>query len=316
MRFTRSFAKLVELSHQPEWHHKVWRDGGHYSARGDFREISGGELPVIIHHVNRHDRKAGDKIELVETGSLTLLEMKMIQEDVYDSPADENRVMRLDCAADLPGAPVQWFRNHTHVARKQTHREWGMQSLSGRRAETLYSGVKPNQIRIYDKTGHRAMLLQREIIKMPRESRAYAMTFEQRWGYPQSTVVTRVERQLGGLGPKRFGMHLVGDLGKLECVDPFLQIIFPGDWKAKKPVKFKAVDRIAGLHLAAMVKQDGLLHTQNFIFAEAGSRTQGYVLWNRFREYLTSIEAENTVTRKDLLSSFRTTIYEQFKLAA
>lgn len=246
--------------------------------------------------------------------------MKMITEEVYKVDPDEARVMRLDVAADIPVTPVEWFRNHTHVRGKQVHRQWSTQSLTTRRAETLYSGQKPNQIRIYDKTAHRAMLLQKEILRMPKEARDVAMNFEQRWGYPQSQVVTRVERQIGGPAPKRIGMGLVSQLVNLDSIDPFTQIIFPDDWKRKPTRNLKGLaalkEEVFREFLADMVKRDGVVHTQNYLHRTCIHKTQYYRVWNTYGGFLAALADEGSVTRKGLLESFRSTIYQQLKQAA
>jgi hypothetical protein len=270
--------------------------------------------------MNKHDRKRGDKIELVETAGLSLVDMKIVVEDVYNVDADEARVMRLDVAADIEGTPVQWFRNYTQVRGKQTFREWGVQNVSSRTAETLYAGQKPNQLRIYNKTAHRRLLMQKEVLKLPKECRDAAMSFEDRWGYPESRIITRVERQIGGPAPKRAHLEFVAQIRNLDSMDPFTQLVFREEWTPKKPIHFKGKDYIVCDHLARMVRVDGITHTRNYMRAAAGSRNAFYTMWNRYKEFLGSVESadagEKAVTRKDLLESFRTTIHHQLKQAA
>lgn len=326
-RFTPSFSRLVEQSHSPEWYAKVWKSGSHYEKRGDFREISGGELPVVLHHCNIHDRRAGDKIELIETAKYSLSELRMIQEEVFDCDAAENRVLRIDLAADLENVPVQWFRTSSFVKFKRTQREWGFSTVSSTRADTLYAGQKPNQIRIYDKTGHRKMLLASELRRMTRDEREYAMSFEDRWGYSPEKIVTRIERQIGGKQPKTMGIHLVGEIPKIEFLDPFDHIILPSDVFARG-LKMGMKHLITADHLREMALRDGVSNTRNYLWRmcsgerggsdEARKRRQDqkfYREWFRYREFVMPKVAGN-VTRLDLLAAFRASTAAQLRLVA
>jgi hypothetical protein len=323
--FTRSFSRLVEMSHRPEWHNKVWRAGGHYEKRGDFREITNGELPVILHHINKHDRHAGDKLEIVEAGILSVPQMAAIQEAVFAVPASGNRIMRIDLAADLEGVPVQWFRDHTEFRGKQVCREWSGNQVSSRRAETLTAGQKPNQIRIYDKTGHRMSLTMGNLRRMTRDDRAavmagdlkgYALAFEEMWGYPCTRTVTRIERQVGGGGPKRMGLENVEQLGKLAFIDPFTQIVLPEDAAHMRPLKWmkNPLNRIVAEVLSEMAKRDGIVNTWNYLYRQCNSKTTFYRLRNQYREIVLASE-QDLVSRKLLHGNFLQTVNQQLRAA-
>jgi hypothetical protein len=313
--YTRGFGKLVAMSMEPDWHRKVWRDGGHYLRRGDFREISGGELPVILHQYNRHDRKAGDKVELVETAGMSISEMNSHVRAVYAVEPMENRVMRLDLAADISDVPVRWFRDHTEFRGKQTNREWAVQSLTKRNAQTLYSGVKPHQLRIYDKTGHREGLWLSEVRKMAKSEREFKLSFEERWGYDRSMVVTRVERQIGGGEVKTFGYSQVGHLYQLEKADPFDQILFRDDvedWRGE----LSADDRIGIEWMRYRVSVDGVVNAKAALRDLCADRQKYHRRWSRWKSFVLATESARLVTRHDLLKSYRASVHKQIKLAA
>jgi len=314
--YTRSFGKLVELSMTPDWHKKVWRDGGHYLRRGDFREISGGELPVIVHQHNRHDRRAGDKMEIVETGNLSMIDLVSIQQQVYRCDAEENRVMRVDLCSDVEGAPVSWYRDNTQIKQKQVHREWAMQTVSKRNAETLTAGQKPNQLRIYDKTRHREMLLAKEIRRLPKDSRDVGMSFEDRWGYDRTKVVTRIERQVGGAGIKNFGFAKVGHLWELAKTDPFIQIVFPDDVTNRRTKPFKDFrDTMSAAYLRELAERDGVQNARSELWRLCENRYQFYRAWNKYKEFILPTVAGN-VTRQDVMASYRASINHQLLRAA
>jgi hypothetical protein len=313
--YTREFANLVNISMSPEWHGKVWREGGIYARRGDFREVSGGELPVIVHQNNRYDKKAGDKVELIETGSMTVGEMAQTISRVYAVDPIESRIMRLDLAADVEGVSVSWFRDHTEFRAKQTNREWSMQSITQRRAQTLYSGVKPHQLRIYDKTAHREKLYASELRKATKEERAHMLSFDERWGHPASKLITRVERQIGGAEVEKFGYCRVGHLAEVYNADPFLQIVFPEERKRGRIKRFSPEDRVGIDWMRDRVARDGVVNAKALLREYCGSRWGFYRRWNRWQEFVMQ-EASEKVTRADLLESFRVSTLAQLNYAA
>jgi hypothetical protein len=304
-QYTRSFSKVLSISERPEWRDKVWKQGGHFRRRGDLREVSGGELPVILHMDNLHNRKAPNKVELIETGKLKLAEMGELVESMFLVDADESKVMRLDTAADIRSTPVEWFREHTYVALKQSQQAWVHCEMSMRRAQTLIAGKKPRQIRIYDKTGHRAAMLASERRKMTKEEREYAMSFEDRWGYPQSQIVTRVERQLGGGEPTTRGYGKMGYLRALANFDPFERIVFPSDLVYNPGTFRDPRDLYTACSLREQAERDGVENMWMSLRANCVSPWQFRKLRNRYRAFiLCSAENETGTTRQAVHAAY------------
>jgi hypothetical protein len=307
----------MALSETPEWYGKVWRDGGHYRRRGDLREVSGGELPVILHIGNKHDSKADDKIELIETGPMRLSEMKDVIADMYQFAPDQSRVMRLDLCSDIEGTSVDWFRQNTYFRFKQTERKWMEVETSSRRAQTIVSGQKPRQNRIYDKTAHRQMLLASERRKMTREERPFCQSFEQRWGYPETRMITRIERQYGGGEPKEVGFERVRDLEKLAFgYDPFHNLVFMPPRPSRRIESLRPKDRIMLDYLTYLIKVDGLTNARDYVWSicraktREGRRSQFYRLWRQCQRILGQATVEGS-SREGLLLSFNRSIQRQ-----
>lgn len=328
-QYTPAFARVIELSLTPEWSNKVWKTGGKaYDRRGDFREISGGELPVILHQGNRFNRKAGDKVELIETGGLKLLEMVSTVQNLYQIDAQEQRILRLDLAADNEDVTVEWFRTHTYARFKQTQREWKVESISQRRAESVTAGMKPNQLRTYDKTAHRKVLLGKERRKMLKEDRGLCMTFEERWGYSPDKTVTRVERQIGGEQIAKVGYTKVGNLYELQTCDPFKQIIFPGEGHSldiyagrfsefeNALMHLRPEHRITAKYLRDYALSEGIKHTQNHLRRMCKTPTEFYRLWKRYQPFVMPVDTSNGTTRERLQLAFRASITKQLTYAA
>jgi hypothetical protein len=325
--YTRSFSNILTIADSPEWSKSTKAGGAHYRRRTDLRELSGGELPVILHRGNMHNSRADDKVELIETAKYKLGDMKEIVRSMYVFPPDDGRVLRLDAAADVQGTSVDWFRQHTYPQFKQTHRAWLVQEISQRRAQTLLSGVKPRQLRIYDKTGHRAAMLDAEVRRMSRAERVAAfggtmekpeaMTFKQRWGYDKSCIVTRVERQMGGGEPKTLGYDRIGNLFRLSFDDPFERMIFPEDAGAVELSALKDPrDRIVAECLRAKARADGVTNARDYLgsVCRHRSRFTFYRLWRVYRPYVQANGEEVGLTHADLRKSFLSTL--EWQLAA
>jgi hypothetical protein len=152
---------------------------------------------------------------------------------------DEMGIMRVDLTADLEGVPVDFFKRHSVVKCKQTRRQHLLvehgEVIAKGMAETLYSGVKPNQIRIYDKTAERRMQYQKYCNRFARESgllpksaeKPKATTFEELYGHGMWDTITRVERQVAARDVEKMGIETLRSLRlKADLLDPFAKMVF------------------------------------------------------------------------------------------
>jgi hypothetical protein len=245
---------------------------------------------------------------------------------VYDVDPLENRIMRLDAAADLANVEVSWFRDHTEFRGKQTNREWAVQSITQRTAQTLTTGVKPCQIRIYDKTGHRMKLLALENRRRNKDEQPEPQSFEDRWGYSPFQKVTRIERQLGVTDLVKFGYTKIGHLYELPKADPFRQIIFPNerDFRGIRGssvivgggVQLTIADQIGILWMKDLVERDGVVNAKARLRALCPLRQSYYERWAKWKEFVLPSGGEQLVTRTQLLQSFRASTIRQVKNAA
>ena len=60
-------------------------------------------------------------------------------------------IMRIDCAADIYGHSVEWFRQNARVTLKRYSSEHSRFVSEHAQVQTLYFGKRPNLFRIYDK---------------------------------------------------------------------------------------------------------------------------------------------------------------------
>jgi hypothetical protein len=162
---------------------------------------------VLGFNVKRGKKDPTHKIEIYDTADKSGGEMLGILNQVFDIPTTEMEVTRLDTCVDVIGTSVDWFRRHAVVKGKQTNRVFSklkpgadeilVTQIWKALAETWCAGVKPNQLRFYDKTAERKRQLSYENRKRA-EKGENPLEFEERFGYNPELVVTRIERQYGG----------------------------------------------------------------------------------------------------------------------
>jgi hypothetical protein len=212
---------LEELKRHPV---ALFRPSKHYQYVCDLRDSFG--IDAVVHLYLRHGRP-NHKVEIIDAGEKTLLEIADIITQLFDVDPWSLEVMRTDLAADLEGVSVPWFRNHAYVNRKQFssrieksfENELQFVGMGSAVAQTLYAGKRPCLIRIYNKLAEWRMQLRKmeiqyrrfnnrmEGLEMSEEQRYYgrlmAPTFAEYCearGYQlrEGSVLTRLERQIGG----------------------------------------------------------------------------------------------------------------------
>jgi len=223
------------------------------------------------------------KLEILRAGDKTIPEMRELAGRVFASDPDELAIMRVDLTADIEGVPVDFFKRHSMVQCKQTRRELGTvehyQVVAKGKAETLYSGVKPNQIRIYDKTGERRMQygkylrrFARESAELPESAEIEATTFEAMYGHGMYDVITRVERQVAARDVEKIGVATLRALRlKADALNPFAKMVFfDGRDPDPRIEDWGFRDWHCGMDLRHRVEQFGLAEVEREMKCELG----------------------------------------------
>lgn len=149
-----------------------FRPSKHYLAVGDLRPYG---FDAIMHLEQR--RYGTSKLELLDTGGKSLDQMCSTVADLLDGDPLDHRVSRIDLCADVPGIPVDWFRSHVRVRRKQWIAEFSQQAvidhqrMGKRKIQTLYWGKRPSCLRIYDKIAERHIAYTRWCRKLIRKEK-------------------------------------------------------------------------------------------------------------------------------------------------
>lgn len=189
--FRPEFREMYcELAEDPKGPFR--KRGPHYALAGDLRAHG---YEVILHVCCMHRRRqkfefvdangkdrtkfldagGNHKLEFLDTGKRGFSFLLGECMRIFDIDPLKCGVMRVDCAADVPGVGVPWFHQRTRVRWKQFASEIGVlcmepagadaslvyAQMGKREVQTLYFGKRPNYYRIYDKVAQwRAEYLQ------------------------------------------------------------------------------------------------------------------------------------------------------------
>jgi hypothetical protein len=276
--FTESFGRLYAgMRADP----KRWRQSKHYAASASFEDCG---MDILLHVNCTMTKNPMHKLEIIRTGEKTYEEMVTLAARVFDSDPEDFGIMRIDLTADVEGVPVDWFKRHTLVRSKQTRREMGSvepyMTIGKGRAETLYSGVKPNQIRIYDKTAERRMQYQkyvgkfaREVAGLPDSFEIEPTTFEAMYGHDMNEIVTRVERQVSARDVEKLGLSEMRSIRmRADSISPFEKMVFFDDQALDPRIEDYSFDVWnAGMNLQSRVREFGIAETHRWMRMQLGS---------------------------------------------
>jgi hypothetical protein len=256
-RFSPQFAELYrDLSSDEKMN--PFKSAQHYTKSGDLRGFG---YPSILHMHCTRDKEGNHKLELVDTGDMSLSAMGHEIERVFDVDCRHLGLMRIDLAADVPGVSIPWFAQHARVKWKRWTADVGkieFTQMGMGQIETLYFGKRPNCFRIYDKIAefhHQyARMLRRE------SDASETPTFLAQFGYPETGfVLTRVERQIGG---SRIPAQIeqFNNLRKLEAFNPFenLELSSIAECPAPSIDEYGLMDFLAGTGARLIVADMGM----------------------------------------------------------
>jgi len=272
--FTPQFAEVYTSESRNE---KRWRKSNHYVRVASFEDCG---YEMLLHMGCTVTKEPLHKLEILRTGDKTVPAMRALAGSVFACDPDELGIMRVDLTADIEGVPVDFFKRHTKVRCKQTRRELGTvepyQAVAKGVAETLYSGVKPNQIRIYDKTAERRMQYQkyltrfaRESAQLPESAEIQATTFEEMYGTGMWDVVTRVERQVAARDVEKLGISTLRALRlKADTLNPFEKMVFFENREPDPTIDdWGFVDWHCGMDLRRRVEMFGIADVERWMRA-------------------------------------------------
>lgn len=301
---------------------KKHEGSGLYLVTADLRDAG---IPIRLSLGHKHHDKLGPKVEIIGVGEMGYSDWVGRIEEVFDVDGNEAELLRVDLTADIPGVTVSEIGRTMYCKFKATtQQEYGQGDDQGESsihlstthnrfaAQTLYYGRKPRQVRIYDKTRHRAEVILREVHRKQRRAGEELCSFEQYFGYDQSETITRVERQMGAReSSEAWGISKVGEIHKLEKCDPFARLKFIDEVKRGDTLaKITGPRRVAIDYLREMVEREGVDRMRAYLRSRYRSdQSRAYRKFMQENEHL--ILAGTAVSRAKLTSEYRDSLRKQ-----
>lgn len=319
--FTESFGRLYAGSRGDA---KRWKSSQHYASAAAWDDCG---LDVLLHVNCTMTDKPQHKLEIIRTGDKTYPEMVELAGRVFDCDPEALETMRVDLTADVHDVSVNWFKRHSYVRAKQTRRELGTveryMTIGKGSAETLYSGVKPNQVRIYDKVAERRMqygrylrTFARESAELPDSAEVEATTFEAMYGHGMYDVITRVERQCAARDLERLQLtHLRSLQVRADSINPFEKmVIFDGQPLDPRIEDYEFTQWCAGMYLRGSVREFGLAETLRWL--KANNPENFYRAKKTFEPFLRVADNTTGISADELKRLYQGSSYRQLQRAA
>jgi hypothetical protein len=310
--FTPTFGQLyAELRNARK---SPFHSSPYYVARGDLRNHG---YEAILHMSCKYG-KGDHKVELIDVGRHGFEFLTHQLSQIFDINPCNLELMRVDLAADVPDVDVPWFLAHARARYKRFHNAgaagFEYQQLGMKGIQTIYLGKRPNFIRIYNKTAewqYQYRRLEQRAVPLGEE----LPSFESLFGRPESSVLTRVERQIGGKVSEQIQfpaqnkkVKTVGDLRThAKEFDPFTKLLLIEGRRAPQPSDFSQVNQyLAVMQARHLITQMGM----HAFYQWVGVHTNGNA-WRWWSNYGQWVCDSPGITAPELYERYRKSVSQQ-----
>lgn len=267
-------------------------------------------LDAILHAAYRFGSRKDHKLEILQTGKKSLDDMSALISHVFDVSPRELRIMRLDFASDLYGVPVTFLHSSLRVKFKRSSDERGeleYEVVGSRKLEYLRFGKAPNCVRAYDKPAECKARFP-EVLKSVSPD-GEQPTFEQAFGFPENTILSRVERQAGGARVP-VECNSFGKLYAADRFDPFTNIeVTPTGIPVPDPADYdpSEIQKIMGTE--ALIQKFGLQNARS-ILNRGGN---GKRLFEPYAAYVRKCQDVLKLSREDISNTYQESVSKQIR---
>lgn len=266
-------------------------------------------VDAILHAGYRFGTRKDHKLELLQTGKKSLRTMAAIISAVFDVSPNELLIMRIDYASDLYGLPVEWLHRSLRVKFKRTQNERGdldYETVGGKKLEYLRFGKAPNCIRAYDKPAE-CKARWRAILKAVWPE---TPTFEQTFGFPEDTVLSRIERQAGG-GRVPPECSTFAKLYQADGFNPFSNIELVPTTEIPLPdcTHHDPSDAVRILGIDALVRRMGLQNARALLNRDGNGKR----LMQPYLDYVNSASERSSLSEKQIYETYRDSARRQIQ---
>jgi hypothetical protein len=304
--FDRVYSKLRAMDRGP------FRAAKYYEYSGDLREYGYNVRLSLYCSMNE---TGNHKLELFDVGEMNRTQILREITQIFDVDDPLSLpVMRVDFAVDVPGVPLEWFRETVRVEHKRFRAavtgEPFYSEMGKGRIQTLYFGKRPKLIRIYDKHAEYQEQYRTLVRKLGKDVKP--PSFESVFGISDpNSILTRVERQIGGSIPTEVGTlkQLVEPNFEFEPFEKLRIIDHPVTPEVDSNLSFET--RCTGLHLRSVARDEGMQAANAFI----SKYSNGNASWVRkkYQSFLASTSSADGITEADLQRRFRESMARQMR---
>ena len=301
--FRRLYRQLQAVERGP------FHPSNYYEYSGDLREYG---FSVRLSLYCRMDKAGNHKLELTDVGQMSRTQILREVTQIFDVRPLSLAVMRVDFAVDVPGLPLEWFRETVRVEHKRFRAavtgEPFYSEMGKGRIQTIYFGKRPKLIRIYDKQAEYQEQYRTLVRKLGKDVKP--PSFESVFGISDpNSILTRVERQIGGSIPTEVGTlkQLLEPNFEFKPFEKLRIIDHPVTPEVDSNLSFET--RCTGLYLLSVARDEGMQAANAFI----SKYSNGNASWVRkkYQSFLASTSSVPGITEADLRRQFLESLARQ-----
>jgi hypothetical protein len=265
-------------------------------------------IDALLHLYYKRGGPRNHKLELLQTGEKSLQQMREIFVSIFDVDPDNLKTMRLDFAADMYGIPVTYLHDSLRVKHKRTADTRGQldyEIVGGRNLEYFRYGKSPNCVRVYDKPAE-CKARMRGLLKNANRD-AEPPTYEELFGFAESTIMARVERQAGG-GKIPEQLATFGQLSKAADFDPFTNLeMLPSTFPYPDPRRHGVArsTKLIGIH--DLIEKHGYQQARAIL----NCKGNGKRVMDDYEGYLKDSKALTELTVASIVDSYQKSTQKQ-----
>lgn len=285
--------------------HSIVKPSQNYQGVTDLRPFG---IDALLHLHYKRGGPRNHKLELLSSGEKSLQQMREIFVSVFDVDPDDLKTMRLDFAADMMGVPVTYLHDSLRVKHKRTADTRGQldyEIVGGRNLEYFRYGKSPNCVRVYDKPAE-CKARMRGLLKHANPD-AELPTYEELFGFPESTIMARVERQAGG-GKIPEQLSTFGQLSKAAEFNPFTNLeLLPCAFPYPDPRQHGVArsTKLIGIH--DFIEKHGYQQARAILNCEKNAKR----FMDDYKDYLRESKALTELTIESIVDSYQKSTQKQ-----
>jgi len=270
----------------------------HYQGTCDLRPFG---IDAIAHLYFKGKGPMNHKFEIVHAGQKSLDQMCRIITAVFDVDPNTLQMMRVDFAADTLYTSLR-VKNKRCL---NTIGEFDYETVGSRQIEYFRYGKSPNCVRVYDKPVECKARF-KEALKHSNLD-AEPPSFEDVYGFPESIIMSRTERQSGG-GRVPVDVDTIRKLYSAADYNPFQAVEYiPETFPLPDPRHVGESRSIKLIGLNSLIKIFGYQQTRAMLNINGNAKR----MFDDYADYIRGASAVTGLTVESIVESYRLSTLSQ-----